>query len=71
MALSGHLETDASREILHTYDATNLANELYTITQNSRRGNPGAPVKFGVPIVAHGKVYAGAQCQLSVYGPWH
>jgi uncharacterized protein (TIGR03437 family) len=50
---------------LHAYDANNLANELY----NSGTGaSPGSTVKYSAPTVANGKVYAGRDLMLAVYG---
>jgi len=55
--------------LLRAYDAAGLANELYNSNQNRARDSLGAAVKFSVPTVANGKVYAGTQNSLAVYGP--
>ena len=54
--------------ILMAHDARNVATTLYSSSQNPARDNPGNAVKFTVPTVVNGKVYVGAQYQLSVYG---
>ena len=66
------LQTDAYRngssEILYAFDATNVANVLFSSSNNPVRDNPGSAVKFAVPTIANGKVFVGAANQLSVYG---
>lgn len=54
--------------ILHAYDATNIATELYNSNQNASRDAAGNTVKFAVPTIANGKVYVPAIDKISVYG---
>jgi len=54
--------------LLLAYDATNLANTLYSSNTNPARDNPGLAWKFTVPTIANGKVYVGTNGQLSIYG---
>ena len=58
----------SSGGILRAYDAANLANELYDSGQNRARDALGSYVKFYTPTIANGKVYAGTQNSVAVYG---
>jgi hypothetical protein len=59
---------DPSASVLHAYDATNLANELYNTKQNSTRDALGPKVKFAPVTVVNGKVYVGTKSQVVAYG---
>ena len=50
-----------SPAVLHAYDATNVATELWNSTQNSGDSLLGCNVKFAPPTVVNGKVYVGAR----------
>ncbi len=54
--------------ILMAHDALNAGTTLYSSSQILALDNPGNAVKFAVPVVVNGKVYMGAQSQVSVYG---
>ena len=66
------VETDAFAtggvSVLRAYNATNLANELYSSTQIPNRDGAGTAAKFATPTVANGKVYVGTGSELDVYG---
>jgi outer membrane protein assembly factor BamB len=55
--------------VLHAYDATNLATELYNSRQApNRRDAAEQGVQFFAPVVANGKVYFGTQTHVYAYG---
>jgi hypothetical protein len=55
--------------VLHAYDPTNLAHELYNSNQApSARDSFGNGNKFIVPLVVNGKVYVGTQDGVAVFG---
>lgn len=55
--------------VLHAYDASNLANELYNSNQAPNgRDQFGAGNKFIVPMVVNGKVYVGTTNGVGVFG---
>ncbi|HEX4268321.1 MAG TPA: PQQ-binding-like beta-propeller repeat protein [Steroidobacteraceae bacterium] len=55
--------------VLHAYDATNLANELYNSNQAAGgRDNFGAGDKFITPAVADGMVFVGTTNGVAVFG---
>jgi len=60
---------NANPAVLHAYDATNLANELYNSNQaSSGRDQFGPGNKFIVPTIADGRVFVGTANSVAVFG---
>lgn len=57
-----------STAVLHAYDATNVATELYNSNQAGTRDHFGSGNKFIVPTIVHGKVYVGTTNGVGVFG---
>jgi hypothetical protein len=53
---------------LQAFNAENVVNSLWDSRQSSRNALDGSVVKFTVPIVANGRVYAGTKTHLVCYG---
>ena len=54
--------------MLHAYDASNLARELYNSEMNPLRDAAGPLIKFSAPAIAKGRVYVGTADSLAVFG---
>jgi hypothetical protein len=55
--------------LLHAYDATNLANELYNSNQaQGARDQFGIGIRFIVPVVVNGKVFVGTPKGVAEFG---
>ncbi len=67
-AIDSHAFSTNGPSVLHAYNATNVAQEIYNSNQAGVRDNPGGAVKFTVPTVANGKVYVGVEYAVSVFG---
>ncbi len=61
-------EPEKRPAVLHAYEASNVAHELYNSEQNSSRDRAGIGLRFTVPTVVDGRVYVGAKRELDVYG---
>jgi hypothetical protein len=58
--------------VLHAYDASNLAHEIYNSNQAAaNRDHFGAGNKYMTPIVADGKVFVGTTNSVAVFGLLH
>ncbi|MBV8716469.1 MAG: fibronectin type III domain-containing protein [Chloroflexi bacterium] len=54
--------------VLHAFDATSLANEVYTSAQAGTRDQLDQTAKWSAPLVANGHVYVASLTRLTVYG---
>src|SRR5271157_2429407 len=60
---------NTSPAVLHAYDPTNLANELYNTNQApNQRDQFGNGNKFIAPMISHGRVYVGTTTGVGVFG---
>jgi hypothetical protein len=63
---------NANPAVLHAYDATNLAHELYNSNQAAgNRDQFGVGNKYITPTVADGKVFVGTTAGVAVFGLLH
>lgn len=59
---------NTSPMVLHAYNATNLAAELYNSNQAGSRDHSGTGNKFITPMVASARVYVGETAEVAVFG---
>ena len=59
---------NGSTGVLHAYDATNLATELYNSNQAANGRDQFSGNKYITPVVANGKVYVGTQNSVAAFG---
>jgi len=66
------IEHTDPNDVLHAYDATNLANELYDSSQaGNQRDQFGTASHFGTPLIVNGKVYVGTTTNVTAFGLLH
>jgi outer membrane protein assembly factor BamB len=63
------IEHSDPQDVLHAYDSTDLAKELYNSNQASRgRDHFGVASHFGTPMIANGMVFVGTADNVTVFG---
>ena len=63
------IERSDPEDVLHAYNAWNLANELYNSSQaRHNRDQFGTASHFGTPMIVNGKVYVGTVNGVAVFG---
>jgi hypothetical protein len=68
---SGYNNTNPSASgaaVLHAYDASNIANELYNSADAGSRDQAGQALKLTVPTIANGRVFVPTASELDIYG---
>jgi outer membrane protein assembly factor BamB len=63
------IEHTGPNDVLHAFDATSVAKELYNSSQAANgRDQFGSASHFGTPMIVNGKVYVGTQNGVAVFG---
>ena len=63
------IEHSDPEDVLHAYDAANLAKELYNSNQAANQRDAfGTASHFGTPLIVNGKVYVGTANNVTVFG---
>ena len=62
------IEVQTPAGILHAYDATNLASELYNSNQAPQNRDHFSYSKYVPPTIANGKVFVGTTNSVAVFG---
>ncbi len=65
---NGTTPASSGQSVLHAYDATNVATELYNSSQAGTRDTAGMALKFTVPTIAGGRVFVPTASELDIYG---